>query len=59
MGVFNLNVNGRFYRLTLSAALKGRIDFKQGASVQQSYSDYDAIPIHDAPQIETLHGELG
>ncbi len=37
----------------LSAALKGRIDFKQGAAVQQSYSDYDVIRIDDAPQIET------
>jgi isoquinoline 1-oxidoreductase beta subunit len=37
----------------LSAALHGRIDFKNGAAVQENYSDFEVIRMDEAPEIET------
>ena len=37
----------------LTAALHGRIDFKKGTAVQESYTDYEVIRMNEAPQIET------
>jgi len=37
----------------LSAALHGRVDFKNGIAVQESYSDFEVIRIDEAPAIET------
>jgi isoquinoline 1-oxidoreductase beta subunit len=37
----------------LTAALHGRIDFKNGAAIQGSFTDYGVIRMHEAPVIET------
>jgi len=37
----------------LSATLHGKIDFRQGAAVQQSYTDFEVIRMHESPEIET------
>ena len=36
----------------LTAALHGRIDFKNGGAVQESYVDYEVMRFHEAPVIE-------
>jgi len=37
----------------LTATLHGRIDFKNGAAVQENYSDYEVLRIDEAPVFET------
>jgi len=37
----------------LSATLHGRIDFKNGAAVQSSFTDFEVIRMDEAPAIET------
>lgn len=37
----------------LSAAVHGKITFEQGAAEQQNFPDYDAMRMHNTPQIET------
>jgi isoquinoline 1-oxidoreductase beta subunit len=37
----------------LTATLHGRIDFKNGAAVQENYVDYEVLRINEAPVIET------
>jgi isoquinoline 1-oxidoreductase subunit beta len=37
----------------LTATLHGRIDFKNGAAVQENYSDYEVLRLNEAPVFET------
>jgi isoquinoline 1-oxidoreductase beta subunit len=37
----------------LSATLHGRIDFKNGAAVQENFQDFEVIRMDEAPEIET------
>jgi len=37
----------------LSAALYGRIDFKNGGAVQKNYKDFPVLRINEAPAVET------
>jgi isoquinoline 1-oxidoreductase beta subunit len=37
----------------LSATLHGRIDFKNGAAVQESFTDFEVVRMDEAPEIET------
>jgi isoquinoline 1-oxidoreductase beta subunit len=37
----------------LTAALHGRIDFKNGAAVQENFTDYEVIRMNEAPVVET------
>ncbi|HYK48197.1 MAG TPA: molybdopterin cofactor-binding domain-containing protein, partial [Terriglobales bacterium] len=37
----------------LSATLHGKIDFRQGAAMQQSFTDFEVIRMHESPEIET------
>jgi len=37
----------------LSATLHGKIDFKNGAAVQQNFTDFEVIRMHESPEIET------
>jgi isoquinoline 1-oxidoreductase beta subunit len=37
----------------LSATLHGRIDFKNGAAVQENFTDFEVIRMDEAPEIET------
>ncbi len=37
----------------LSATLHGKIDFRNGAAVQQNYTDFDVIRMNESPEIET------
>jgi isoquinoline 1-oxidoreductase beta subunit len=37
----------------LSAALHGKIDFKNGGAVQQSYRDFRVMRMHEMPMVET------
>jgi isoquinoline 1-oxidoreductase beta subunit len=37
----------------LSATLHGRIDFKNGSAVQENFSDFEVLRMHEAPEIET------
>jgi isoquinoline 1-oxidoreductase beta subunit len=37
----------------LSAALHGKIDFKNGAAVQENFTDFEVVRMNEAPEIET------
>jgi len=37
----------------LSATLHGKIDFRNGAAVQQNFSDFEVVRIDESPEIET------
>lgn len=37
----------------LSATLHGKIDFKNGAAVQENFSDFEVIRMHELPELET------
>ncbi|MBZ5718909.1 MAG: xanthine dehydrogenase family protein molybdopterin-binding subunit [Acidobacteriia bacterium] len=37
----------------LSATLHGRIDFKNGGAVQENFTDFDVVRMHESPQVET------
>jgi isoquinoline 1-oxidoreductase beta subunit len=37
----------------LSATLHGKMDFKNGAAVQESFQDFEVIRMDEAPEIET------
>src|ERR1700733_1468393 len=37
----------------LTAALHGRIDFKNGAAIQENFTDYEVIRMNEAPAVET------
>jgi isoquinoline 1-oxidoreductase beta subunit len=37
----------------LSATLHGKIDFRHGGAVQQSFTDFEVIRMHESPEIET------
>jgi isoquinoline 1-oxidoreductase subunit beta len=37
----------------LSATLHGKIDFKNGAAVQQNFNDFEVMRMDDSPEIET------
>ena len=38
----------------LSAALLGKIDFRQGAAVQSSYADFQVLRMDRMPRLETI-----
>jgi isoquinoline 1-oxidoreductase subunit beta len=37
----------------LSATLHGKIDFRKGAAVQENFTDFEVIRMHESPEIET------
>jgi isoquinoline 1-oxidoreductase beta subunit len=37
----------------LSAALHGKIDFKNGAAVQESFTDFEVLRMNESPEVET------
>ena len=37
----------------LTAALHGRIDFKNGGAIQENFTDYEVIRMNEAPAVET------
>ncbi len=37
----------------LSATLRGKIDFRNGAAVQQNFTDFEVIRLDESPEIET------
>ena len=37
----------------LTAALHGRVDFKNGAAIQENFTDYEVIRMNEAPAVET------
>ena len=51
LGLEGQNESGVTWGLT--AALHGRIDFRDGTAVQENYGDYEVIRMHEAPVIET------
>ena len=51
LGLDGQNESGITWGLT--AALHGRIDFRNGTAVQENYGDYEVIRIDEAPVIET------
>jgi len=51
LGLEGQNESGVIWGLT--AALHGRIDFKNGCAVQENYVDYQVIRLNESPAIET------
>jgi isoquinoline 1-oxidoreductase beta subunit len=51
LGILGQSESGITWGLT--AALRGRIDFKKGSAIQGSFTDYKVIRMNDAPLIET------
>jgi isoquinoline 1-oxidoreductase beta subunit len=37
----------------LSATLHGKIDFRNGAAIQQNFNDFEVVRMNESPEIET------